>query len=52
LDEIGHPNKLVTYANDDHFLRKNRDAAVAEVVAWFRAHAKRAAEAVATPVAP
>jgi dipeptidyl aminopeptidase/acylaminoacyl peptidase len=46
LDAIGHPNKLVTYADDDHFLRKNRDAAVAEVVAWFRTHAMRAATAV------
>ncbi len=52
LDEIGHPNKLVTYANDDHFLRKNRDAALAEVVAWFRAHAKPTAAAVANAAAP
>src|SRR5690606_31093972 len=37
LDAIGHPNKLVIFADDDHFLRRSRDAAVAEVVAWFRA---------------
>ena len=51
LDALGHPNKLVTYADDDHFLRKNRHAAVAEVVAWFRAHAKSAAVSVATNAA-
>jgi dipeptidyl aminopeptidase/acylaminoacyl peptidase len=39
LDALGHPNKLVTYEGDDHFLSRNREQARAEVVAWFRAHA-------------
>ena len=52
LDELGHPNKLVTYADDDHFLSKNHDAALAEVVGWFRAHAKPAPAAVAAMPAP
>lgn len=43
LDALGHPNKLVMYADDDHFLSSNREQARAEVVAWFRANAKPAA---------
>jgi dipeptidyl aminopeptidase/acylaminoacyl peptidase len=42
LDALGHPNKLVTYADDDHFLSRNRAQARAEIVAWFRSHARPA----------
>jgi len=37
LDALGHPNKLVVFAGEDHGLSGHRDAARAEVVAWFRA---------------
>jgi dipeptidyl aminopeptidase/acylaminoacyl peptidase len=43
LDALGHPNKLVFYPDDDHGLRGHRAQAQAEVVAWFRAHARAAA---------
>lgn len=47
LDALGHPNKLITYAEDDHFLSRNRDQARAEIVAWFRAHVSSPAAAAA-----
>ena len=47
LDALGHPNKLVMYEGDDHFLRANRDQAHQEVVSWFRAHLEASADAVA-----
>lgn len=37
LDELGHPNRLVIYAGDDHFLSDHREQAVDEVVGWFEA---------------
>ncbi len=37
LDQLGHPNKLVVYAGDDHFLSGHADQAVEEVVRWFHA---------------
>jgi dipeptidyl aminopeptidase/acylaminoacyl peptidase len=55
LDALGHPSKLITYADDDHFLSRHREQAKAEIVAWFRAHARvpgassAAAGAAATP---
>ncbi len=48
LDEIGHPNKLITYPEDDHLLRQNRGAAHDEIVAWFLAHMRNITPAEAT----
>lgn len=47
LNQIGHPNKLVVYAGDDHMLSRHRKQAMAEVVAWFRAAMAPAARTAA-----
>ena len=49
LDAIGHPNKLVMYPEDDHNLAQNAEQSKDEIVAWFRAHARKDAEAPGAP---
>lgn len=44
LNQVGIVNKLVVYPDDDHLLRKHRDEARTEVVAWFRAHMQVSAD--------
>jgi len=40
LDEIGHPGKLVVYPEDNHSLSGNWERARAEIIAFFRQHAR------------
>jgi dipeptidyl aminopeptidase/acylaminoacyl peptidase len=47
LDALGHPNKLVVYAGEDHALSGRREQARAEVIAWFRAAMRVPSRAVA-----
>lgn len=37
LDQLQHPNRLIVYPGDDHFLSRHRDEAIDAVVGWFRA---------------
>lgn len=37
LDQLQHPNKLIVYPGDDHFLSHHRKEAIDEVVGWFHA---------------
>ena len=48
LDELGHPNKLVVYPEDNHSLHQNWDRAREEIIAWFRAHARTQTQPVAS----
>ena len=48
LDELGHPNKMVVYPEDNHSLHQNWDRARGEIIAWFRAHARQAPAPVAS----
>jgi dipeptidyl aminopeptidase/acylaminoacyl peptidase len=37
LDQLQHPNKLIVYPGDDHFLSHHRKEAIDEVIRWFHA---------------
>jgi dipeptidyl aminopeptidase/acylaminoacyl peptidase len=37
LDQVQHPNRLIVYPGDDHFLSRHREEAIGAVVGWFLA---------------